>query len=98
MAVIDLARARAQRIRRTAAPSQGLGYAVLDVEPTGLRPGGHDRIVEIAIVRLDEQLEETDLWVTLVNPGRDIRRWSWSAAHLSQRRRSRPHRSVCGCS
>lgn len=72
MAIIDLARARADRIRRGLQPARMLGYAVLDLETTGLRPGGHDRIVEIAIVRLDQQLHETDAWVTLVNPQRDI--------------------------
>lgn len=29
------------------------GYAVVDVETTGLFPGGHDRIAEIAIVQVD---------------------------------------------
>lgn len=55
MTFVDLAKARAARIHRGRSAAQMLGYAVLDVETTGLRPGGHDRIVEIAIVRLDPQ-------------------------------------------
>lgn len=72
MTVVDLAKARAARMQRGGSAAQMLGYAVLDVETTGLRPGGHDRIVEIAIVRLDPHLKETDVWMTLVNPQRDI--------------------------
>lgn len=47
-------------------------FAVLDVETTGLRPQGHDRIVEIAVVRMDESYRSIDEWVTLVNPQRDL--------------------------
>ncbi|MBL0888129.1 exonuclease domain-containing protein [Myceligenerans indicum] len=48
------------------------GYAVVDVETTGLFPGGRDRVVEIAVVQVapDGVVEET--WSTLVNPGRDL--------------------------
>jgi DNA polymerase-3 subunit epsilon len=70
--VIDLAQARAARIVRAGKAGQMLGYAVLDVETTGLRPGRYDRIVEIGIVRLDADLRETDSWTTLVDPERDI--------------------------
>ncbi|HZL03993.1 MAG TPA: exonuclease domain-containing protein, partial [Coriobacteriia bacterium] len=44
------------------------GYAVVDVETTGLRPSWHDRIVEIAVVQVapDGVVEAT--WSTLVNP------------------------------
>ena len=48
------------------------GYAVLDLETTGLFPGGHDRVVEIAIVRLDERGLLDDSYATLVNPERDV--------------------------
>ncbi|WP_253867835.1 exonuclease domain-containing protein [Promicromonospora umidemergens] len=48
------------------------GYAVVDVETTGLFPGGHDRIAEIAIVRVDPDGRVEDTWTTLVNPGRDL--------------------------
>ncbi|MGW2090690.1 exonuclease domain-containing protein [Promicromonospora sukumoe] len=48
------------------------GYAVVDVETTGLFPGGHDRIAEIAIVQVDPDGQVEDTWATLVNPGRDL--------------------------
>ena len=47
-------------------------FAVLDVETTGLRPQGYDRIVEIALVRMDDTYQSIDEWVTLVNPERDL--------------------------
>lgn len=50
----------------------GPGFAVLDVETTGLFPGGHDRVVEIAIVHADEYGQITGQWETLLNPGRDL--------------------------
>lgn len=49
-----------------------MAYAVLDVETTGLRPSWHDRIVEIAIVRVSEAGEIEGEWCTLVNPERDL--------------------------
>lgn len=48
------------------------GYAVVDVETTGLFPGGHDRIAEIAIVQVDSGGQVEGTWTTLVNPGRDL--------------------------
>jgi DNA polymerase III subunit epsilon len=45
---------------------------VLDVETTGLYAGGHDRIIEIALVTLDQHANPVDEWVTLVNPRRDL--------------------------
>lgn len=53
---------------RVIAPS----FSVLDVETTGLSPQKHDRIVEVAIVRLDDNGESLDEFTTLVNPERDI--------------------------
>src|SRR5690606_1167318 len=47
-------------------------YAVIDVETTGLYPGGHDRVVEVAVVHLDNRGAVEDRWCTLVNPGRDL--------------------------
>jgi len=44
------------------------GWAVVDVETTGLHPV-RDRIVEIAVIRLSPDAEEIDEWSTLVNPG-----------------------------
>jgi DNA polymerase-3 subunit epsilon len=48
------------------------GYAVIDVETTGLFPGGHDRIVEIAVVQVSPRGEVEASWATLVNPQRDL--------------------------
>ncbi|GII59244.1 hypothetical protein Pth03_76330 [Planotetraspora thailandica] len=48
--------------------SDALGYAVIDVETTGLRPFWHDRVVEVGIVHLDPAGE----WTTLVDPERDL--------------------------
>ena len=48
------------------------GYAVIDFETTGLFPGGHDRIIEIAVVHVDAGGAITGQWDTLVNPGRDL--------------------------
>jgi len=47
-------------------------FSVLDTETTGLFPGGHDRIAEIAIVRMNRDGEVLDRWETLVNPQRDL--------------------------
>jgi DNA polymerase-3 subunit epsilon len=49
-------------------------FAVVDVEATGIYPGGHDRIVEVAVVRTTPGCEVVEEWTTLVNPGRDIGR------------------------
>ncbi|MFG2045251.1 DEAD/DEAH box helicase [Dactylosporangium sp. NPDC048998] len=46
-------------------------FAVVDIETTGFAAHHHDRIVEIAVVRLDPAGKVTDHWTTLVNPGRD---------------------------
>ncbi|WP_433257036.1 exonuclease domain-containing protein [Streptosporangium sp. CA-135522] len=48
------------------------GYAVIDVETTGLRPSWNDRMIEIGIVHLDLAGAVTGEWVTLINPGRDL--------------------------
>lgn len=45
----------------------GPGWAVVDVETTGLHPV-RDRIVEIAIVRLDADAMPIDEWHTVVHP------------------------------
>lgn len=47
-------------------------FSVLDTETTGLFPGGHDRIAEIAIVRMNRHGEVLDRWETLINPQRDV--------------------------
>ncbi|MGV9326793.1 3'-5' exonuclease [Streptosporangium sandarakinum] len=48
------------------------GYAVIDVETTGLHPALHDRVIEIGVVHLDPAGRVTGEWSTLVNPGRDL--------------------------
>lgn len=48
------------------------GYAVVDVETTGLFPGGCDRVVEVGVVQVDARGEVECEWTTLVNPGRDL--------------------------
>ena len=46
--------------------------AVIDVETTGLRPFGHDRVVEVAVVVVTPDDEIVREYATLVNPERDI--------------------------
>ncbi|MEO6086986.1 MAG: exonuclease domain-containing protein [Umezawaea sp.] len=48
------------------------GYAVVDTETTGFAARGRDRIVEVAVVQLDDDGIVTDEWCTLVNPSRDL--------------------------
>lgn len=50
------------------------GFAILDFKTTGLFPGGHDRIIEVAVVHTDRFGNVTGTWETLVNPGRDLGR------------------------
>ena len=46
-------------------------YEVVDVETTGLSPRS-DRIIEVAIVGLDESGAQQWSWSTLINPQRDV--------------------------
>lgn len=48
------------------------GYAVIDVETTGLCPDRDDRVVEIGIVALDASRRMVGEWTTLINPCRDV--------------------------
>jgi DNA polymerase-3 subunit epsilon len=52
----------------------GPGFAVIDFETTGLFPGGHDRVIEVAVVHTDVHGHVTGQWETLINPGRDLGR------------------------
>ena len=45
--------------------------AVVDLETTGLHPGG-DRIIEVAVVRVESNQQPTLLLDTLVNPRRHV--------------------------
>ncbi|AVT30218.1 hypothetical protein C6361_12745 [Plantactinospora sp. BC1] len=47
-------------------------YAVIDLETTGLRTSWHDRVVEAAVIQLDEWGQITSEWCSLVNPDRDM--------------------------
>jgi len=51
---------------------ESLQFSVVDVETTGLYAGGHDRIIEIAILALDASGARTSEYSTLVNPHRDM--------------------------
>lgn len=51
-------------------PTAGRQFAVVDVETTGF--GRHDRVLEVAIVVLDESLEVIDEYDTLIDPQRDV--------------------------
>lgn len=48
-------------------PSPLPGFAVIDVETTGLSPR-HDRVLEVAVVRLDTRGSVLDEWTTRFNP------------------------------
>lgn len=47
-------------------------FAVIDVETTGLSPAHQHRIVEVAVVLVDENGRVVHEWDTLVNPRRDV--------------------------
>ena len=47
-------------------------FAIVDVETTGLFPKKNDRVIEIAVVRVDSNWHLLDEYTTLVNPQRDI--------------------------
>lgn len=64
------------------------GYAVIDVETTGLLPGFHHRIAEIAIVQVDARGAVTDEWSTLVNPDRDLGPQYIHGIHAAEVRRA----------
>lgn len=46
------------------------GFAVIDLETTGF--GGSDRIIEVGVVLLDQQLRQQGTWETLVQPNRNV--------------------------
>ncbi|MGP7959392.1 3'-5' exonuclease [Sanguibacter sp. A247] len=47
-------------------------YAVIDTETTGFSPRTGDRVLEIAVVRLDDSGDVVDTWETLLNPRRSV--------------------------
>ena len=48
------------------------GYAVVDVQTTGLEPSMQHRVVEIGVVHVDEDGSLGSSWCTLINPQRDL--------------------------
>lgn len=48
------------------------GFSVLDLETTGFGSKSGDRIVEIGVVSLNDQLVQTGRWSTLLNPDRSV--------------------------
>lgn len=54
--------------------TRGRGFAVIDFETTGLFPGSNHRVIELAVVHLDENGRITGQWDTLINPNRDLGR------------------------
>lgn len=49
-------------------------FAVVDVETTGLYAEGHDRVIEIAVIRTNSRGKRRGEFVSLVNPQRDLGR------------------------
>lgn len=47
-------------------------FAVVDVETTGLHPSYHHRVVEIAVIVLNDELTVEYEWDSLINPHRDV--------------------------
>lgn len=47
-------------------------FAVVDIETTGLMPERNDRVIEIAVVLMDDKARIEQEWTTLVNPRRDV--------------------------
>lgn len=47
-------------------------FAVVDCETTGIHPGRHHRIIELAIVSLGADWEPKDVWCTLISPEQDL--------------------------
>jgi DNA polymerase-3 subunit epsilon len=73
-----------------------LGFAVVDVETTGSRPDGGDRITEIAVVTVRDG-RIADVYETLVNPERSIPPFITRLTNISWEmvRDKAPFRDVC---
>ncbi len=57
-------------MRLKQAPASG-GFAVIDLETTGLYPRT-DRVIEVAVVHVGSEGQVTGEFSTLINPGRDV--------------------------
>ncbi|PWU52055.1 hypothetical protein DLE60_31810 [Micromonospora globispora] len=71
-------------------------YAVIDLETTGLRTSWHDRIVEVAVVQVDENGRVTDEWCSLVNPDRDLGPQAIHGISAAEARRAPRFEQVAG--
>ncbi len=72
------------------------GYAVLDTETTGVHPGYHHRIAEVAVLHADLDGNVTDEWCTLVNPKRDLGPQSIHGIRASDVRRAPTFEQIAG--
>lgn len=70
------------------------GYAVVDVETTGLNAGGNDRVIEVAVVQMNAAGDITDEWATLVNPGRDLGPAAVHGIRAADARQAPPFESI----
>lgn len=77
-------------------PLSSLSFAVVDVETTGSRPEGGDRITEIAVVTVRNG-SIADVYETLVNPERSIPAFITRLTNISWEmvRDKAPFRDVC---
>lgn len=53
------------------------GFAIIDVETTGLHPEKGDRVIQVGIIRADLTGEVTSTWSHYINPRRKV-----SASHI----------------
>ncbi len=63
---------RLEAISKRYRPAMGRGYAVIDLETTGVAAAAGDRVIEMAIVTVDASGAVEDNWATLLNPRRAI--------------------------
>lgn len=52
--------------------SINMDFTIIDIETTGLYPGGYDRIIEFAGIRMDSEGNIKNVFQTLINPERDV--------------------------
>ncbi|MGH3118282.1 MAG: exonuclease domain-containing protein [Gaiellales bacterium] len=71
-------------------------FVVVDCETTGLHPGYHHRIVELAMLTLDEQGAVVEEWVTLLQPDRDLGATEIHGLRAAHLRTAPRFEEVCG--
>ncbi|MEU3626928.1 hypothetical protein BS329_39430 [Amycolatopsis coloradensis] len=72
------------------------GFAVVDIETTGILPGFRHRVAEIAVVHVDLTGEITHEWSTLVNPDRDLGPQAIHGIRAAEVRRAPKFEQVAG--